>query len=282
MKVNIDIEDLLVWAYRQELPKVQAETIAPAALRPGWSSMSNFGNLMTVVDERDVRNIYGVTPDRLAEGGPHVDALAVDAAVSDLAGLLVDVPDAWWPFADMASPDEWGDLGRQVVADVLSRLCLEGDAGTLRFKTAPAWLVRKHAMMGTAPDWAAEPIEHRFVRGGNGKAKWFIKRMVAQTVNGEIIGYVEHEVDGWCGSRRRPYPGAYHKMELVPSPFYVACDRAEYEVWHAALATLAGMLGESLVAHSVVGPKRAARPWEPGGPQPRVLPTLRRVETDRA
>lgn len=282
MKMSVDIEDLLVWAYRTELPKEQVDPVMPAALRPGWSSMSNFSNLMAVVDERDVRNVYGVTPDRLAESGPHFDALAVDAAVSDLAGMLVDVPDAWWPFADMASPDEWGDLGRQVVADVLSRLCLPGDGGTLCFKTAPAWLVRKHAMMGTVPDWGAEPIEHRSVRGANGKAKWFMKRMVAQTVNGEIIGYVEHEVDGWCGSRRRPYPGAYHKMELAPSPFYVACDRAEYEIWRAALATLADMLGESLVAHRVTGPKRPARPWEPGGAQPRVLPSLRGMGTDRA
>ncbi len=30
-----------------------------------------------------------------------------------------------------------------------------------------------------------------------------MKRLVPQTVNGEIVTYAEHEVDGWCGSRRR-------------------------------------------------------------------------------
>ncbi|MDF2621416.1 MAG: uncharacterized protein K0S00_4075 [Xanthobacteraceae bacterium] len=274
-KVSIDIEDLLIWAYRQELPKVPAGAIAPSALKPGWSSMSAYGELLAVIDEADIRNRYGVTPDRMANGVPHVDALAVADAVAGLDGLLVEAPEGWWPFADMAAPDAWGEAGQAAVADALARLCVVGEDGARRFKTSPAWLVRKHAMVASVPEWEAEAPEYRTVRGGNGKAKWFMKRLVPQTVNGEIVTYAEHEVDGWCGSRRRPYKGAYHKMELVPSPFYAAMDRAEYEVWHAALAMLAEMLRESLFDHVATGPRRPARPWESAGPQTRILPSLK-------
>lgn len=276
MKTSMDIEDLLIWTYRVELPKVPAAPAGPARHGPGWASMSAFGKLGTVIDDRDVRNVYGVTPDRLATGGPHADALAIDRAVAELDGLHLDVPEGWWPFADMAPADGWGEAGAKAVSDALDRLAVRGADGGLRFKASPSWLVRKHAMMGTVPDWEAEPIEYRQVRGANGKARWFVMHTVAQTVNGEIIGYAEHEVEGWCASRRRPFPGAYHKMELAPSPVYAACDRAEYEVWQAALTALAEMLGESLDAHRVTGPKRAARPWEPGAPQSRILPSLRR------
>lgn len=273
--VSMDIEDLLIWTYRAELPKVPAVPVGPARHAKGWAPMSAFGDLLAVVDDRDVRNVYGVTPDRLATGGPHADALVVDRAVAELDGLHLDVPADWWPFADMAPADGWGEAGAMAVRHALDRLAVRGEDGGLRFKASPAWLVRKHAMMGTVPDWEAEPIEYRQVRAANGKARWFVMHKVAQTVNGEIIGYAEQEVEGWCGSRRRPFPGAYRKMELVPSPVYAACDRGEYEVWHAALVALAGMLAESLGAHRVTGPKRAARPWEPDGPRGRILPSLR-------
>lgn len=275
MKTSIDIEDLLIWAYRVELPKVPEMPAGPARHAKGWAPMSAFGDLLAVIDDRDVRNAYGVTPDRLATGGPHPDAVDVDRAVNDLDGLHLDVPAGWWPFADMALPADWGEAGEMAMADALGRLTEAGKDGALKFKTSPAWLVRKHAMMGSSPVWEAEPIEHRMVRGANGKAKWFVKRLVAQTVNDEIIGYTEHEVDGWCASRRRPYQGAYHRMELTPSPLHAAVDRAEYEVWHAGLVSLADALRDSLAAHVVTGPRRAVRPWETSGAQPRILPSLR-------
>lgn len=283
MKTTMDIEDLLIWAYRVELPKVPAEPVGPERHGAGWASMSQWAKLGTVIDGRDVRNVYGVTPDMTAMDGPHPDALVVDRVVAELDGLHLDVPAGWWPFADMAPADGWGEAGAKAVSDALDRLAVRGEDGGLRFKASPAWLVRKHAMMGTRPDWEAEPIEYRYVRGDNGgHAKWFMKRQVPQIVNGEIIGYVEHEVDGWCASRRRAFPGAYRKMELVPSPVYAACDRAEYEVWHAALVALVGLLAESLDAYRVSGPKRAARPWEPDAPQRRILPSLRGMAVTRA
>ncbi|MDR6952306.1 hypothetical protein J2X65_001661 [Ancylobacter sp. 3268] len=278
MKTSIDIEQLLVWAYREELPKeanpVPSLSLAAAA---GWAGVSRYGELLTVIDGADVRNRWGVTPDRTAQCAPHADAIAVAEAVADLDGLVIEAPVGWWPFGDMASPDAWGDVGQQVVRDALDRMCVPAAMGALRFKASPSWLVRKYAMVGGVPDWEAEAPEYRMVRGGNGKAKWFVMRSVPQIVGGEVVAYADCEQDGWSPTRRRPVKGAYNKWELVPSPFYAAVDRAEYEVWHSGLVVLADALRDSLERYRVTGPARPARPWESGNAGgSRVLPVLHR------
>jgi len=279
MKSTIDIEDLLVWAYRTELPKepVEARTMA-LELAKGWDSVSSYGRHLAVIDGPDVRNLFGVTPDRSALVGPHADALAVAHAVEGLAGLTLDVPADWWPFGDMATVEEWGLLGEAVVANALDRMSAVGEDGVRRFKCSAAWLVQKHAMMGTTPVWEAETTVLQWVRE-RGKPKWFVRRLVPQMVHGEIIGTIEVEGDGYCPKAKRPMTGAYQRQELSPSPFGTACDRAEHEVWHAALTLLADELSESLTTKCVTGPRCPARPWLADAPQSRILPSLLKIRT---
>ncbi|MCS0501391.1 hypothetical protein [Ancylobacter mangrovi] len=258
-KTDIDIEDLLVWAYRDELPKAQVEPVSfSRGITPGWAGMSKFGKLLAVVDEGDIRNRYGVVPDRSATEGPHADAEAVAQAVEGLENLSLEIPGGWWPFADWASPERWGEAGQLALRDVLDRICVVDESGVRRFKTSPAWLVRKHAMIASAPDWEAEPPTYRTVKTRTGQNAWFVKRTITLPQGGEY----EVEQDGFNPTRRRPYRDAYMKMELVPSPFYAGVDRAEYEVWHAGLTLLAEELGNRLASRFVVGPRRSARPWE--------------------
>ena len=276
VKKTIDIEQLLVWAYREELPKAQRSGPVIASspgYRPGWDGVSQFGELMAVVDTVDVRNKYGVTPDYSAQSEPHPDALAVHAATARMEGMTLEVPEGWWPFADMASPEEWGDLGWAVLARALDFVAVIGADGVRQFKGSAAWMVRKHAMMGTAPGWEAEAPQRRMVRGANGRPAWFVRRVI-QVVAG---GAMEVEADGYSPVRHRPVYGAYNKWELTPSPFWAACERAEHEVWWSAMAMLAEDLAESLTMYRVTGPNRPARPWEGGRAKPRILQALPRV-----
>lgn len=271
MRKTVDIEDLLVWAYRTELPKAQADAGAlpgPACAAPAWNGVTEMGELGTIVDNR-----YGVVPDRTATTEPHEDALHVAWAVEALEGAELDVPEDWWPFGDMATAEEWGDLGRAVVAQALERVSHVGEDGARRFKGSPAWLVRRYAIMGECPVWEIDECPaRRMVKGANGKARWFVRR----TIEVEAGGTMEIEGEGYNATRQRPYPGAYNKWELHPSPFPTAIDRAEYEVWHAALTLLAAEIGDTLTSRIVIGPRRPARPWISGMPQPVVLPCIMR------
>lgn len=277
MKATIDIEDLLVWAYRTELPKAQVDTgrlPLPRLQKPSmWSGSTAVADLGQRVD-----NMWGVVPDQSATGEPHPDAIMVAEAVASLDVTWLDVPEGWWPFGDMAGPEEWGELGAGILADAMERISHVGEDGVRRFKASPAKLVRRYAVMGDCPVWESDIVpKMRTVRTATGQNAWFVMRSIPV----EAGGFIEVEQDGFNPSRRRPYPGAYQKHELSPSPFPVALDRAEYEVWHAALSLLAVELGESgLSEHLVTGPRRPARPWIDGMPQSIVLPcVLRRDAT---
>lgn len=281
VKTPADIEEVVAWAYREELPKQPRRPTDLGDLKPGWSAVSRFGELLTEIDGGDMRNQFGVTPDFAAKDTPHDDALLIAAALEELGDVAVEVPAGWWPFGDFALPEDWGDIGRQVVADALARHCTPGPNGGLFAKNRPATMVRRFAILGSCPVWEAEAPVYQRVKGANGKPRWFIMRQVPVQVEGKIVAYNDVEMDGWNGTRRRPWPGAYHKWELAPSPFEAACDRLDYEVWHAGLRALADRMVGRLDSWLITGPSRAPRPWEAGGdaPQTRILPSLRELST---
>lgn len=260
---TIGIEAFLSWAYREELPKAEAGTgqaltgALGGTLAGGWDAVSRQGELMaeTVRDGRV--NAFGVLPLSIDCGPPHPDALVAHKAVSALDRWDIGLPEDWDPLADMHLSE--ADR-RDAVARAMPRIVV-GREGVARFRQRPAELVRHHAIMRSAPGWEAQAPVSKFVLGANGKPAWF--RRVTAT---EGMTTFEREVDGFNPRSQRPWPGAYKKTYLDPDPAFAAADRAEYEVWHAALAQVCETLAEAALSdHRVLPSARPGRPWEGRG-----------------
>lgn len=270
----VDIEHLVRWAYRDELPKARAlgehMAVLPGGFGTPWGSVSRYGELLEVVQEVDVRNRFGLFPDVIEAGEPHPDAVVIADAVESLAGCLFEMPEDWNPLTDM------GDLGMEGAAAIargLARLTMQDEAGTTLLRRSPAQLVIRHAILGGAPVWEAEAPERVVERGPHGKPRWF--RRLALVSDGAFgPAAYEVEVDGFDHKRRRPYDDAYQRILLVPDPAEAVVARAEYEIWHGALCVLAQDLADVLRDRAVTPPARSPRPWEVADPQRRVLPSL--------
>lgn len=269
---TIGIEAFLSWAYRDELPKEQAPAIAmaKAVTRPttissdaygsGWDGVSRQGELMADMVSDGRPNGYGVIAMDAWYGEPtHPDALAAHEAVSKLSKVTLNVPEGWAPLGGLGlTEDEAEDALRRALPRVAT-MEGEGDDVIWRLRFKPAELVRRFAILGGAPDWSAE-VPKRRLATVCGKPAWF--RMVEFTSH---LGRPERrEVDGFNKRSQRPYPGAYRKTVLEPDPMLAAVERAEYEVWHAALCLLVEMLNEpgALTAHRLAPPLAPMRPWE--------------------
>lgn len=256
---TIGIEAFLAWAYREELPKAEAGSGSAVGATGfgtgGWDAVSRQGELMaeTVSDGR--LNSYGVIPLPALYGAPpHQDALTLHRHVGDLAKMELGLPDGWSPLQGLGlAPEE----ERDAIARAMPRIAIaQDDQWRLRFKAVE--LVRRYAILGGCPSWEAQAPKARYVEA-HGKALWF--RIIM--VEGAFGRLYEREVDGFNERSRRPYPGAYRKTVLDPDPAGAVIDRAEYEVWHAALGMLVEELSASgsLVAHRIAPSARAPRPW---------------------
>lgn len=254
---TIGIEAFLSWAYCEELPKAEATTveIGSAVMGSCWDAVSRQGELMadTVSDGR--LNSYGVVPLSASYGAPpHPDAFVLHDHVKLLAGMDLDLPGEWSPLEGLGlSEGEQADA----VARAMPRIAiLQGDRLRLRFK--PVELLRRFAILRSAPSWDFERPKARFVML-HGKPAWFRK----VPIEGAFGQLHEQEVDGYNPKAKRPYVGAYRKTVLDPDPALAAIDRAEYEVWHAALGLVVESLRASgdLRGHVVVPSSRPARPW---------------------
>lgn len=259
---TIGIEAFLAWVYREELPKAEAPGSGAALSSAmfgdgGWDAVSRQGELMaeTVSDGRV--NSYGVLAMPAWSGAPpHQDAFTAHRFVGGLAQMDLGLPDGWSPLQGLglSAQEE-----RAAIARAMPRIATEhDDRWRLRFK--PVELVRRYAILGGCPPWEADIPKARFVEM-HGKPQWF--RIVME--EGAFGRLYEREVDGFNQRSRRPYPGAYRKTFLEPDPMGAVIERAEYEVWHAALAMLVEDLNASgeLTAHRISASPRSARPWAP-------------------
>ena len=261
---TIGIEAFLSWAYVEELPKAGREPVmlggrsggGAGGYAGGWDAVSQQGELLAEMVSDGRPNQYGVLPIAIDCGPPDPDALAAHDAISALDHWEVGFPDDWNPLADM-------NLSAADIADCVGRargrILLTDGKGRVRFRQRPAELVRHHAIMRSAPGWQAKAPVGSFVLGGNGKPAWFRKVVVTEGVTS-----FEREVDGFNPKSRRPWHDAYKKMTLTPDPMLAAVDRAEYEVWFAALDEVRRTLSApGVLTGHVVGPAlRLARPWE--------------------
>ncbi|MCL8385552.1 hypothetical protein [Xanthobacter aminoxidans] len=267
---TVDIEALLRWAYREELPKAAAGgSRLVVGFKTGWGGVERFGELLAVIDEPDIRNRYGLVPDGTASTDPHPDAVRVHDAVMALRRCDLEVPEGWAPLSDM------GDLGPEGAAAVvrgLAGMIIINDKGARVLRRSVTRIVIRQAILGGAPEWEGETPE-RHVACIHGKPQWFRREVV---VTDGAFGPASHEieVDGFDHRRRMPYADAYTKMVLDPDPVPVVQGRAEYELWRGALDLLAEDLAGALDAHAVLPSDRSARPWETPDPERRILPSL--------
>jgi hypothetical protein len=262
MARRMDIEQAVVWAYRDELPKDQARAaLAPGAMPAAWQGISRYGELLTEVDCGSM-NRWGVVPDLTATSAPNPDAVALHERVLALDDYDLGLPEGWDALADLGL----GVDGAAACGRALERFCVTEADGRRRLRHAPAFLVRRAAILG-APVWAHETPMRREVTHPDGRSRWFQRVTISAGPGGHPY---EIEVDGWCATKRRPHAAAYRKFVWDPDLAEIALDRAIYEVWRAALAVLADELAGVLESINVMPSLRPARPWETGETTPRV------------
>ncbi len=270
-----DIEQLLQWAFLDELPKRKTSSAEGI-----WDRLAQWGSLGGI--NPDVSQFAGGGAQRYAQFGlPHKDAEAIELAVAALGAATVD-----WPahFDTIAA-----ELGALVdingVGAAAARPYRAGPANSgfarghfderttlidysyirphhrgrlrrgLRAKLvaadAPrdviavasvnvAALVHTHALKKTRPSWHSEaPACHGMRARGGGFA-----------------------IVGECRGRDLYTPGSYCPLTWSPSPLQIVLDRADYFLWHAALVHLAKTL--DLREHEPLLPEAPATPWIDG------------------
>jgi len=261
----LDIEQVLQWAYREELPKTSAAPSSP------WDRMMTAGALGTLVDE-SFSHEPGMPP---ALGTPHPDALVVEERVQALS--LV---------AEAEYNEELGlmpDLGFDLNELGAIQRALAGIVAT----------VRLHARMGTRPHLTPppkrclpclhpqsnKPMVLRWER------QWQTTRWT-QVLNDQGSVIEERPALEYAVPYAVPSPamrggvykrGSYCPLRYDPEPRVVLADRAEYIVWWAALDYLAVDLVGRLETIDPLPPAAAQRPWtgERDANQRRVLRSLR-------
>lgn len=243
---TLDIEKLLVWAYREELPKLEFLGLGVS----NFTLVSDRIELMTfqVGDGRrrgereDSYGFSGLTGYAPLMAEPHPDARILHAAVKGLDDPAVK-PVIEEPAA--------------LLSDMPEAVQAEAEGALSGYRVQLACLVMRHARMGTRPDWRCEAPERKPVMGARGDAPaWFVMEDVLNRTGGTV----RMEVPGYDRIAKRPKPGAYRKFVFEPAVRELVDLRADYLCWRAGLAWIAESV--QLTAHRVTGPEAPAWPWE--------------------
>lgn len=236
----ISTEKLLIWAYREQLPKLEHRGLLGVS---NYELVSNYAVEMceTVSDGRTLGNRYW----QLYGDGPHPDALLVEQAVKDLDGFTpVLHEDAALLFSDMSL---------EVQA--------EAEDAMQRYHVEIVPLVIRCASMASRPDWIVKspPRQVPFKPDGYGHPPYFMQVEVAGSFG---VTHLEERRVLRDPKTRRPPAGAYHKMMWDPEPWTEIGGRADWLVWLAALSSLTESLAGALQDHQPMLPALFERPWE--------------------
>lgn len=243
MKKRIDVEKLLQWALREELPKGRATTTTP------WELVMRFGMLGVRVDTSGPADGFGFVP-----GAPHEDAVTICAAVRalDASARMASEDDARNLFCGALS-----GLGEHVLSSLM--------VATFDLRS----IVISHAVMAKRPPWQFDlptplpmSIEYRDALGA------VRERLLVHGLDQD--GCLVEVMPG----RTKKARGVYDLDQLPrsplnwsdPAPLHVGHSRAEYIAWHHALSTLAASLSGMLVDHEPLPPSALPRPWLEGEP----------------
>lgn len=265
-RTEIDIETLLLWAFRDELSKRQ--TSATEGL---WDHIAELGQRGGIEVDRG----HGDGAQRYAYIGlPDPDALLIEKAVAGLEDLVIDWPQSFDAIAgDLAGLITVNDMARRESAPRAPKAgwgAAGANAVKAFFGEAPrqtrdrprdvlmvaglrtAALVTMHAVKGTQPDWNEQPPKPSAVPALKG-------------TNAMIIGE--------CRGRNLYSAGSCCPLQWLPSPLSIVSSRAEYVAWHHGLTTLARTLQTE--KFTALPPKASRLPWlERSEPMAGVIPVM--------
>jgi hypothetical protein len=256
MKKSIDIEKLLQWTVRDEIPKglpVSAE-IGVAITRRGRPRM--FSVTANFVERGSVGS-FGFVP-----GSPHADALIVSDAIRDLETLarFNDASEVLPLFGD------WRGIAGDAVTAIMSAVF------------DPRSIVISKAAQSSRPKWHFEcPTPHRMTIPFRDAAGALRDRPLVHGTDADSdIVYLQPR-RGRAAMRDGVYDLAMSPRSPLqwgkdPSMIMVGHSRAEYVAWHGALISLAKALKGKLAEYEPTAPALMPMPWITGQtPASRVL-----------
>lgn len=249
-KTEIDIENLLGWAYRDELSKRHLSSAEGI-----WDRIQEDGQ------RGGVDRGHGAAQRYSHFGLPDPDAELIEKAVSALEDTVIDWDQSFNTIAaELSGLISVNEIAKQGTAPRTSRVnwgkagdkalkAWWGPKGASRIEDRPrdvlmvgglrtSALVTMHAVKGTRPDWIEDSPEPKFVPALKGS-------------NAMIVGE--------CKGRNLYTAGAYCPLRWEPSPLSIVSSRAEYAAWHHGLTVLAGTL--QLAKFIALPPKASATPW---------------------
>jgi hypothetical protein len=242
MKTPIDIEKLLQWAMREELPKGRAVSSAP------WDLITRFGQLGVTVQTSGHSDGFGFVP-----GAPHADALIVADAISalDTVARFNDASEVLPLFGDLAAIA--GDAALAIVGAVFD----------------PRSIILSKAIQSTRPKWDFEcPTPYRMTVPFRDAAGAMRERPLVHGTDaaGDVI-YLQPR-RGRAAIRDGMYDYATSPRSPLawgdPSMISIGHARAEYVAWFGALISLAKTLKEKLAEYEPTAPAVTPMPWITG------------------
>lgn len=254
-KRAVSIDDLLVWAFRMELPKAARRPDVGGPVAAGSDTLAMLRELGTRVQ---LSGWMGDGPGGAIDDGeePDPDAVRIGRAVAALDGLEVGLDGVG--LLDDAAFDGLTGEEREAAHAAGRERALDG-RGCLR-SSLSAFVIASAVLGRARPVRVAEPVRREPV-SANGQSLWFRRIMQA---DGEGRPAVSVEVDGFDRRRRRPHADAYRKFRLVPDPTPVVAERIEYQAWRFALDWLCTELAGVLERFEPVANAAPWWPWEPG------------------
>ncbi len=277
-KRRIGVVKLLAWAWREELPLAKPLRAAsgiggPSPPRSAWLGMAMDAIGPTVSDGRPMLNGWGVAADLSAKREPHPDALLVGQAVMALDALVFDLPPDWAAkpevraaIAVRGDADDLTEAEWQAAAQrAINRLTVTEADGSLRPRHKVSDIVIGAATRGRAPQLRKAIVTRQPVLAANGRAAWFVRewREIGTEADGSPR-FADVETNG-VQKNGKLKPGAYRRFIDTPDPADFMVERAEYEVWRAAMDVLAEDLAGRLARFEVTGCKLPFLPWIEAG-----------------
>jgi len=237
LKRVVDVELVLQWAFRDELPKRRDE-------REGGGEAASVSPMFRACAFGSRIDNWSREPGfPVAMGEAHPDALRVLDAVEGVKPEDLDLRTwAAWSLGNPLGLDVEAmaeDAARQVVGLVVS-----------------------NAKAGTRP-YEGDELAVKQKRGANGQPEVYGKVKGALEVNGETYEVERDAVLPSKGREGGSYPpGSYCKILYAPGLVRTYSARAEYAAWHAALVVLADRLADRLESRRVTAPTAPAKPWD--------------------